>query len=120
MRLSRKTGQNEGVRRPRTLIEEERLPVQSTFTYSSRRSEQLQNQGRANAPAEVKSKPFWLARLGLIILILALIASAISLLTLSSTPVIEPAISGQSLSISQKRTYQTAASHLLGNSIFDS
>jgi hypothetical protein len=99
---------------------EDRMQVSSTFSYRARRSEDNINLGRqktAKPPVSAfKTTYFWLERSGLIILLIAVIASLINVLSLSSSAEILPASRGEIISSQQKSAYQQAADKILMSS----
>ena len=95
------------------------------FLYRARRSEEEPNTGRRTDRKDyispvVHSGHFWLQRFGLIILLLAVIASAVNILKLSTTAEILPATNDTSTTlIFDKAAYEAAADHLLSESVWD-
>jgi len=92
-------------------------------SYRSRRSDEESNLGRQaerkKSPA-IHSGSFWLQRFGLIILLFAIVASAVNVLKLSTTAAILPATSNNSIPILfNKAAYRAAADQLLAASIWN-
>ena len=92
-------------------------------SYRARRSDEEPNLGRQ---AERKKLPalhsgsFWLQRFGLIILLFAIVASAVNILNLSTKAEILPATNNSSTpTLFNKAAYQGAADQLLGASIWN-
>lgn len=104
----------------------ESLPVASTYSYSSRRSEDNLNLGRndpKNKDRTAKSTLLtWLRRLGLLALLLIVLVVIISLLGLSRTPKVALLDFNSPIKLSneQKTKYQAYATKLLASSIWNS
>jgi len=97
----------------------------STFSYRARRSEQDRGIGR-QAQRETARQAgnrlgyFWLQRFGLVILLLAVVASAVNIITLSTTAKVVPlATDGNRLFLRPTKVYQDAASQQLQRSIWN-
>jgi hypothetical protein len=97
----------------------------STFSYRASRSEQERGTGRQAQreparPASNRFGHFWLQRFGLVILLLALIASAANVLTLStSAKVVSLAADGNHSFLRPTEVYENAASQQLKRSIWN-
>ena len=71
----------------------DRLQNNSAFSYRSRRSEETLNLGRQTERTKevfLKSTNYWLQRFGLVVLLIAALASIVSIVGLSATPKIIP------------------------------
>lgn len=95
------------------------------FSYRSRRSQTERNDGRQVTDDEVSTRArsigrFWLHRFGLLILLIALVASAVHVLSLSSQAKVLPLVnaSNQSL-LGSPAAYQASANRLLAASIWN-
>jgi hypothetical protein len=103
----------------------ESQPVSQTLSYRQRRSDTELNTGRqaqreAIRAAGAKAGHFWLQRFGLIILLVAIVASAVNILTLSDNAKVLPLTTGQSVSfLRNQAAYQTAAEQFLQASIWN-
>ncbi|HTB48589.1 MAG TPA: hypothetical protein VK712_00740 [Verrucomicrobiae bacterium] len=121
-----------------TLLRKSRLPSgrrqrqpgagsqnQSAFSYRAQRSEQELNTGRQISREQVKKASvsfarFWLERVGLAILLVAVVASVVNVLSLSTDAKLVPLTTGSSSSfLHSQSNYQAAASKLLAGSIWN-
>jgi hypothetical protein len=103
----------------------------SAFAYRAKRSEAERNTGRqpqgetsgttsVASRNRIRSRQFWLHRTGLIILFLAVVISAVNVLSLSTEPKVMPLTSGSNQALLHSPTvYQDAASQLLKSSIWN-
>jgi cell division septal protein FtsQ len=97
----------------------------STFSYRSSRSDQERDTGRQaqREPAKPSSNRlghFWLQRFGLVVLLLALIASAANVLTLSTSAKVVPLVTTGSRPFLQAiQIYEAAVSQQLKGSIWN-
>jgi len=97
----------------------------STFSYHTNRSEQERGTGRQAQreparPAGNRFGHFWLQRFGLVILLLALMASAANVLTLSTSAKVVPlATAGSRPFLRPTAVYEDAASRQLKRSIWN-
>jgi hypothetical protein len=83
-------------------------------------SYQPRRRGAAAAlPSEAKTARFWLQRTGLIILLIAGVASVINVLSLSPQAKVLPLNSNKSLTLHSQAEYQAAAQAFLSDSIWD-
>src|SRR5665213_1399330 len=126
MRLRRKTLP----RSPRQKLRSDSLAKPpSAFAYRARRLEAERNTGR-QAPSESSGPKLpsrrasfhrlWLQRTGLIILVLAVVASAINILSLSNEAKLVPLTTTSSRTLLHPTTdYETAANRQLSNSIWN-
>ena len=111
--------------RQRQSASSESTPKTSGFSYRASRSEEELNLGRRadkerRPPTPFHTGRFWLQRFGLIILLIAIIASAVNLLNLSTTAEILPLSSNDpAQALFNKPAYQAAANHLLARSIWN-
>jgi hypothetical protein len=125
VKLRRKKAEEPSSRRQRlnNAASEDRMQVSSTFSYRARRSEDNINLGRQNTDkppvSALKTTYFWLERSGLIILLIAVVASLINVLSLSSSAEILPASQGENISSQQKAAYQVEADKLLASNATD-
>lgn len=101
-------------------------PPPPSFAYRAKRSEEDRGTGRQTphetpAPAAGATRGrFWLQRLGLIILLLAVIVSAVNVLSLSADPKVLPLATSSSRSLLRPITdYEAAAARDLGSSIWN-
>jgi hypothetical protein len=100
------------------------MPQGSAYAYSSRRSEEELNIGRQAERAKVKvakTGTYWAQRFGLIILAIAVVASAFNVLSLSSTPkvmLLDPN-SKIKLTVQATQDYQAVASKALSSSMWN-
>jgi hypothetical protein len=101
----------------------------SVFAYRARRSESERTTGRQVSNTPIGQPPpatrrrlghFWLQRFGLVILLLAVLASAVNVLSLSSDAKIVPltTTANQTL-LRDEAVYQTAADRQLSSSIWN-
>ena len=100
----------------------------STFAYRARRSEAERNtgrqaQGESSAPKPPRRpgfKHFWLQRTGLIILVLAALASAVNVLSLSTDAKVIPLTTSSSQTLLRPASvYEAAASRQLSHSVWN-
>lgn len=116
-------------RKPAEPVRRQRLPSQdletkpSTFTYRSRRSDGLKT-GRQNSPESgpivARSTNYWAQRLGLVLLLVALLFSAVNVFSLSSKAKVMPLISGQNKAFLRETTvYEQAANEVLASSVWN-
>ena len=101
----------------------------STFAYRARRSGTERNTGRQAPGGEDATAPpahrkrfghFWLQRAGLVILLLAILVSAVNVLSLSTDPKVVPLTTTASQTLLRPTAvYETAASQQLGGSIWN-
>jgi cell division septal protein FtsQ len=97
----------------------------SAYSYYAQRSDQELNTGRQLDRSALQAKAghfrnFWLQRFGLVVLLLAVIASAANVLSLSSDAKIVPLTSSTSQTFLQDQAdYQTAANKLFAGSIWN-
>jgi hypothetical protein len=97
----------------------------STFAYRARRSDQERGTGRQLDREQTMAAGrdlgrFWLQRFGLIILLLAIVASLANIFTLSSSvKVVMLTTPSDRLLLRSARTYQAAASQQLADSIWN-
>lgn len=114
---------NEPVRRQRLRSEDLNTKAPS-YAYRSRRSDDNLRTGRktskeAGAPAK-KPANFWLQRVGLIVLSIAVILSLANILSLSSQVKILPMVSGQDKTFLRDQSeYETAANKILSSSVWN-
>jgi len=101
-------------------------PSPSSFAYRARRSEMQRNMGRqgqrdAAAPVSNRAAHFWLQRFGLIILLVALVASLTNVLSLSNNVRVVPLTDGSDRSLLRPtKIYQAEAAQQLSHSIWNS
>lgn len=117
-----KTPESSGRRQRQTKSNDEKLLVTSTFAYRAKRADDTINLGRnANKTSvtAMKTTYSWLQRFGLIILLVAVVASVVNLLSLTSTVEVLPARTGETLPTSEKLEYQAAANKVLNGSILN-
>lgn len=111
--------------RRRLRIDEDLQAKAPKFSYRNRRSEAERDTGRqlqreATQAARLNTSRFWLQRFGLIILLLAVLASAVNLVTLSPMANVQPITVTQPNSlIGSQASYTAAANKLLGSSIWN-
>jgi hypothetical protein len=111
--------------RQRHLIPDENLQKPSGYSYRARRSDEEINVGRraerkSLLSPKLYSTRFWLQRSGLIVLLIAILASAINILNLSPTATIMPVISKNSTGLVFNRAaYAAAADRLLAGSLWN-
>lgn len=123
MRLRRKPPQLSNSRRQRPDSDLPRSP--SKFAYRASRSDGELNIGRNTAGETIKSthatlRRFLLQRFGLLVLLVALVISAVNILSLSTEVRVMPLVSGTSASfLHDKSQYQAAASQLVASSIWN-
>jgi len=122
MKLGRNKLSTSKLRQRNSTLDESMSKSQGSL-YRSRRSDEESNLGRQvdrkKSPA-LHSGAFWLQRFGLIILLLAIAASAVNVLKLSTTAEILPATNSSSTPILfNKAAYQGAADQLLAASIWN-
>src|SRR5665213_4401031 len=102
----------------------------STFAYRARRSEAERGTGRQASSGEMGQPPkpvrrrgfghFWVQRAGLIVLVLAILASAVNVLSLSTDVKVMPlTTAGNQTLLRNQAVYQTAASQELAHSIWN-
>jgi len=101
----------------------------STFAYRARRSEADRGTGRQLSGVPIGQAPpgarrgfgrFWLQRAGLIILLLAILASVVNVLSLSADVKVMPlATDANQTLLREKTVYEAAASRQLGSSIWN-
>jgi hypothetical protein len=121
MRLGRHKSDNSRLRQ-RHSTSDESLPKTS---YRARRSGEELNVGRRTdrksfMPPALHTGRFWLQRFGLIVLLIAVIASAFNILNLSSEAQILPVAGDDSTAlVFNKPAYQAAADHLLAGSLWN-
>jgi hypothetical protein len=92
-------------------------PLNKTLTYRARRSD-----AETERPAERKASAknhSWLQRIGLVILLLAVLASAVNILSLSNRSKVLPLTSGSRGFLRPTATYEQAANRLLADSIWN-
>ncbi len=100
-------------------------PPPPPFAYRTKRSEEDRGTGRqapheTPVPAAASGGRFWLQRLGLIILLLAVMFSVVNVLSLSANPKVLPLATGSSRSLLRPITdYEAAAARNLGSSIWN-
>jgi hypothetical protein len=113
-----------GGRRQRQLADD-LAPLSSSFAYSARRSEERRITGRqaerqAAPPRRSNFGLSWLRRFGLIILLLAVVASAVNVLSLSPDVKVLPLATNSNLSILRPTAvYEAAANRQLKSSIWN-
>jgi hypothetical protein len=122
MKLTRSKLSTSKLRQRHSTLDESMSKRQKS-SYRSRRSDEESNLGRQvdrkKSPA-IHSISFWLQRFGLIILLVASVASAVNVLKLSTTAEILPATNNSSTPILfNKAAYQGAADQLLAASIWN-
>ncbi len=123
MRLRRKTQPQ--TRRQRLQSEEPSRPS-SSFSYRSRRSDRSRETGRqvqyeATKRRTAKLGRYWLQRFGILVLLIAIVASVFNILSLSSGAHVLPLTTSSSRSfLHPTSTYEAAASKLLKASIWNS
>ncbi|MDL2363385.1 MAG: hypothetical protein QFB86_03315 [Patescibacteria group bacterium] len=106
----------------RTAIRRDTSPSPTSFSYHARRSEQELNTGRHTQRAPIvpgvvaKVKGFWLHGFGLSILMIALVASTLNIISLSTNPRVVPLTEDASL-LRPLPEYQTYAEELLNGSL---
>lgn len=121
MRLGRDKSDNSRLRQRHSSPDES---IQKT-SYRARRSDEELNVGRradrkSFMPPVLHSGRFWLQRFGLIVLLVAVVASVFNILNLSPEAQIVPVTSNDSTAlVFNKPAYQAAADHLLAGSIWD-
>jgi hypothetical protein len=118
--LRRKSAASNGRQRVRPTVEPAK--PEGRFAYSSRRSETELNTGRQAKRAGTlrTALGFWLQRLGMLILLLAVVASATNALTLSTYPKVLPLTQGKSNDfLRDARVYEDAAAKLLARSVWN-
>ncbi len=99
--------------------------ARTAFSYRSQRSEQELNVGRQTSREQTKAQSqaygrFWLERFGLAVLLVAVVASVVNVLTLSSTAkVVLLNNTGTNSFLHSQSDYETAASRLLAGSILN-
>jgi hypothetical protein len=105
---------------------DESMPKNSASSYRARRSDEEPNLGRRTERKNNRVSPalhsgrFWIQRFGLIILLVAVVASAVNILNLSTTAEILPVTSdGSTPLLFDKAAYQAAANHLLAESVWN-
>lgn len=100
-------------------------PAQSSFSYRARRSEMERNLGRqaqrdGPAPVSNRAAHFWLQRFGLIILLVAVVASLTNVLSLSNTVRVVPLTDGANRSLLRPtKIYQEEIAQELSHSIWN-
>jgi hypothetical protein len=112
--------------RRQKLSADDLVPAPPSFAYRAKRSEAGRGTGRqtphetpATAAGAARGR-FWLQRLGLIILLLAVIVSAVNVLSLSADPKVLPLATSSSRSLLRPITdYEAAAARDLGSSIWN-
>ena len=97
---------------------------QKSYSYSSRRSEETYNVGRGEKPKQTLKQTSTSAsrKFGLIVLLIAIIVSAIKVLSLSSTPIIKFVGSSSDNALTNKNgtsVYERAVSSYLSSSIWN-
>lgn len=104
------------------------VPAQSksaSFAYSSSRSETELNTGRQKQRKAIKAagskaaNNFWLNRIGLLILVIAVLASLVNVATLSSDAHVIPLTPNRNALLRQESEYQAAASKLVDSSFWN-
>lgn len=125
MKLRRDKAENSRLRQ-RLSDSHHKSPKVSGLAYRARRSDEELKLGRRAdrkglmVSPSLHSGSFWLQRFGLIILLLAIIASAVKILTLSVPAEILPATSDSTTAVVlQKTAYQATADRLLAGSKWD-
>lgn len=124
MRIGRKPQQPAVRRRLRDSLQQPDRSVNKTFSYSSRRSEAAFNTGRQLQrelkDSAAKSLRFGLQRFGLIVLMLAVIFSAVNVLTLSPKVRVEPLVTNsQDVFLRPKADYEQFAGQQLSASVWN-
>jgi hypothetical protein len=119
----RRNAQQSRSRRQRQ-VSDDLTPAQPSFLYRARRSESRQALGRqaeAQAPARRQRIGYsWLQRAGLFILLLAIVASVINVLSLSTEPkVVVLSTASQRSILEPTARYEAAAGHQLSSSIWN-
>lgn len=112
--------------RRQKLSADDLVPAPPSFAYRAKRSEAGRGTDR-QTPRETPATAagatggrFWLQRLGLIILLLAVIVSAVNVLSLSADPKVLPLATSSSRSLLRPITdYEAAAARDLGSSIWN-
>ncbi len=122
MKLRRNKADSSSVRRRHSNLEEE-MPKPASFSYRARRSDEALNLGRRErkiVPSMLYSGRFWLQRSGMIVLLVAIVVSAVNIFSLS-TPVRIVSLTSNNAStfVLNKTAYQAAADRLLTGSVWD-
>jgi hypothetical protein len=123
MKLRRSKSDSSRLRQRPSRLDEE-LPKPPSFSYRSRRSEEELKLGRRERkniiPSKLYSGRFWLQRSGLIVLLVAIVVSAVNILSLS-TPARIVSVTDDNVStfVLNKAAYQAAADHILAGSVWD-
>jgi hypothetical protein len=73
----------------------------------------------AAIPEAAKTRNFWLQRLGLVVLLVAVVASLVNVLSLSPHAKVLPLNSGQALTLHSQAEYEAAADKFLSQSIWN-
>jgi hypothetical protein len=100
-------------------------PPRSSFLYSARRSEETRALGRqadpqAGLPKRIATGRSWLQRSGLIVLLVAIIASVINILSLSADAKVVPlAVTGSRPILQPTSVYAAAATSQLKSSVWN-
>ncbi len=124
MGLFRRTPKRFG-REPRQRRPSADLQPPSSFSLRDPNSERSANPARSSqpsrpAPAVQSFRSFWLQRIGHLILLVAIVASAINILTLSSNARVLPLTTGGSIPfLHSQAAYQQAADRLLAGSVWN-
>jgi hypothetical protein len=123
MKLKRSNSKEPPLRRQRQ-SSGDRLQVKSSYSYSSRRSEETGNVGRQDLGLRDKlaaSSKIWLRRSWAIVIIIVILFIGFKVLSLSSMPkvVLLDTKSSIKLSIVREKVYQAAASKILTRSTLD-
>lgn len=102
----------------------DRLQSNATYSYNSRRNEEASNLGRQAERTKLKAAKtgrYWVQRFGLVVLLIAVVASLINVLGLSSDPKVEAINSSSQAVLTPEETaaYQKLAGNLFAGSIWN-
>lgn len=118
MKLRRKSPPQTGRNRVKPEEPPGRL-APSGYAYSSSRAETEVNTGRQQVRNIKQSTTYYLQRVGLIVLLLAVVASLTNLMTLSAHPKVLPLNSNSSPFLRSLDVYESAGGKLLGKSVWN-